>query len=403
MNKVIITHGDNYRYPYAETNFRPDTAYPEYLFQEDISPEINAVYEQLRQTFILAKYDIQNVGRKEWNPLGRYVHPGDTVLIKPNFVMDYNPTGDGTECLFTQPGLIAAVVDYILIAFQGVFGKIVIGDAPMQECNFDSLKQKSGLDVLVRYYEKKGIDIQLVDFRGLKSTIVRGMHHSVVSETTKGTIIDLGNDSEFKDYSDAEIRKLRITNYDPTFLSKHHAEGKHEYFISDYLLTADVVINMPKPKTHRKAGITGALKNMVGINVRKEFLPHHTMGAKDSEIGDEYQNRDKLKELASAIKDKQNCAMSSGKYSKAQFFKLASQIFIYMDRFFSKDYFLYGSWYGNETISKTICDLNKILMFANKRGIMQEHTQRRLLVIADMIVSGEKEGPIRPSKKMLVS
>ena len=44
---------------------------------------------------------------------------------------------------------------------------------------------------------------------------------------------------------------------------------------------------MPKPKCHRKAGMTSALKNFVGANVRKEFLPHHTMGS-IKEGGDEY-------------------------------------------------------------------------------------------------------------------
>lgn len=48
--------------------------------------------------------------------------------------------------------------------------------------------------------------------------------------------------------------------------------------ISSCVMDADVIINVPKPKTHRIAGMTAALKNFVGINVRKEYLPHHTMG-----------------------------------------------------------------------------------------------------------------------------
>ena len=38
-----------------------------------------------------------------------------------------------------------------------------------------------------------------------------------------------------------------------------------EYCISEACLEADVIINLPKPKTHRKAGFTGALKNMIGV------------------------------------------------------------------------------------------------------------------------------------------
>ena len=81
----------------------------------------------------------------------------------------------------------------------------------------------------------------------------------------------MGMESEFSSEDSGTLEKLRITNYDPAILKQHHTENKHEYYISDYLLNADCVINMPKPKSHRKAGVTIALKNLIGINVRKEF------------------------------------------------------------------------------------------------------------------------------------
>ena len=87
---------------------------------------------------------------------------------------------------------------------------------------------------------------------------------------------------------------MRITNYDPAYLKQHHNADKHEYFINSDVLNADVVINMPKPKTHRKAGVTISMKNLVGINCRKEYLPHHTNGSKE-EGGDEYLHRSYLK------------------------------------------------------------------------------------------------------------
>lgn len=397
--KVIIGKSNVYSYSSSKTQFRPSVAYPEYQFKEDIAIQDNKLYDLFRNTLILGEYDKENIGKSTWNPLKDYVHPGDTVLVKPNFVMDHNPTGEGVKCLFTQPGLIAAVIDYILIAFKDVPGKIIVGDAPMQECNFEHLVEESGLDVMIAYYKGKGVDIELVDFRGLKSTIIHGIYHSAESEITNGTIIDLGSDSEFRGLTGEEIKRLRITNYNPTLLPKHHSVDRHEYFVSNYLLSADVVINMPKPKTHRKAGITGALKNMVGINVRKEFLPHHTMGSKDSDVGDEYLKEDKMKALSSWFKDKQNYAMSTGKYVQAQILKTMARVFFYADRAISNDHFSQGSWYGNETISRTICDLNKILLFADKKGIMKDQPQRRLFIVADMVVSGEKEGPIEPSKK----
>ncbi|SFB14023.1 hypothetical protein SAMN05216587_11543 [Selenomonas ruminantium] len=44
-----------------------------------------------------------------------------------------------------------------------------------------------------------------------------------------------------------------------------------------------------------------------------------------------------------------------------------------------------GSWYGNDTIWRTIADLNHILYYANKEGKLQEKRQRKVLIVADMI------------------
>ena len=64
--------------------------YPEYLWQGEIAEKENKVYETVRSTFILAELDKQHIGMKEWNPLGEYISPGDTVLLKPNWVENKN-------------------------------------------------------------------------------------------------------------------------------------------------------------------------------------------------------------------------------------------------------------------------------------------------------------------------
>ena len=56
-----------------------------------------------------------------------------------------------------------------------------------------------------------------------------------------------------------------------------------------------------------------------------------------------------------------------------------------------------GSWYGNDTIWRTTVDLNKILLYADKKGVIQQKRQRKLFIVADMIVSGQKEGPLEPT------
>ena len=64
-----------------------------------------------------------------------------------------------------------------------------------------------------------------------------------------------------------------------------------------------------------------------------------------------------------------------------------------------KNRFLEGSWYGNDTIWRTVLDINKIMLYADKKGILKDRKQRTILNIADMIVAGEKEGPMLPSRK----
>ncbi|MBE5887896.1 MAG: DUF362 domain-containing protein [Lachnospiraceae bacterium] len=395
LEQVVIYHMENAKYPDKETDFRPEEKYPEYLFEE-ISTCENNVYKMVRESFHLLGYDIENYGTTDWNPLKEIIKPGDNVLLKPNMVMDKNPSGEGELCLYTQPSVVAAVIDYVLIALKGS-GRIVVGDAPMQECRFDKLVQQSGYDRMIDYYKSKNVDIELVDFRELQSYIKAGIHYQVINENSKGTVVDLQNESEFSTYDKEQLEKLRITNYDPTILPTHHQPGKHEYFISNYVLEADVIISLPKPKTHRKAGITAALKNLVGINVRKEFLPHHCVGDVSSG-GDEYRVKSYNKRVEAFLLDKINYASAHSQYAWARILRIIKKVnsqIIKLD----KDKYREGSWYGNNTISKTIVDLNKILLYSDKNGQLKKEKQRKLFVVADIIVSGEKEGPVMPSAK----
>lgn len=389
-------------YP-AKGVHRPSKKYPEYRFEE-ISCTENSVYEGVRESIHLLGLDEKNYGTPDWNPFGELIQPGMTVLIKPNMVMDKNANlNGGLLCLYTQPSVVAPVIDYILLAMNNN-GKIIIGDAPMQECDFDSLVHESGYDQLISYYQHKNIDIELVDFRELTSVVKGGIHYSKINENASGHVVDLKDQSEFSQLSDNEKEKMRITNYDPRELLKHHTSTKNEYYISDYILDADVIINMPKPKSHRKAGVTISLKNFVGANVRKEYLPHHTMGSCD-EHGDEYEKKSYIHSLRSKIDDKLNLNIAEKKYFKAKIFLIAGKMCSILLKIKKHEYYE-GSWYGNNTISKTIVDLNKIVKYANKDGVLCDEPQRRILNIADCIIAGEKEGPVAPSPKkagMIVS
>lgn len=395
FSQISIVKQNEMKYPNQDSLFRPSVSYPEYVGK--IALEKNETYNSVREALHLQGWDEENFGTENWNPLKKLVKPGDNVLIKPNLVMDKNQSGDGVECLYTQPAVVAPIIDYVIIALKGK-GKIIVGDAPMQECDFSKLIEESGYKKLIEYYSKMGNDIKLVDFRELTAKVQNGIYKQSINDNNTGKKINLGNESEHFFETKDKVRNYRITNYDPRELEKHHTIDKHEYYVSDYLLESNVVINMPKPKTHRKAGVTISLKNMVGINVRKEYLPHHTKGAIE-EGGDEYRKKSIVHSIRSNIVDKRNVEIAKKRFLYAKTLDKMRQVCSIILRIHKSEFFDEGSWYGNNTISKTILDLNKIVFYADKEGKLQEKPQRKNLIVADMIISGEKDGPVCPSAK----
>ena len=104
--KMVIIKKDIYCYPSSEEWFRPSENYPEYSFKGFLALKENAVYSMVRESFYRMGLDSENYGTDKWNPLKEIVRQGDKVVVKPNLVMDYNPSGDGTECLYTQPSVV---------------------------------------------------------------------------------------------------------------------------------------------------------------------------------------------------------------------------------------------------------------------------------------------------------
>lgn len=363
--------------------FAPSVMYPEYCF-DDISYHNNMVYDTIRSAFIELEYDKENLGTKAWNPLGKFIKKGQKVLIKPNLVLHENHIKEnGIECLITSPAAVRAVIDYCVLALKGE-GKITIADAPVQSCDFEKLIDLSGYKKLISYYKNKGIDIELVDLRENEDNRNAGVETNV------------GEKSKFSGLTDDRLRSLRVTNYDPNEMNAHHNQNKNSYYIAKKVFEADVIINMPKPKTHRKAGVTISLKNMVGINANKAWLPHHSIENR-KDAGDAYVGRNFFKRIANSLLDVKNTKKHS---------KLNQRVIDYLILTFNRigrcvynDTNFEGSWYGNDTLWRTIVDLNNAVRFAKEDGTMSDCQQRRIVNIADMIVCGESEGPLSPSPK----
>jgi hypothetical protein len=183
-----------------------------------------------------------------------------------------------------------------------------------------------------------------------------------------------------------------VTGYDAEATPQHHGGGRHEYLMSKTALDADLVINLPKLKTHRKAGMTCALKNLVGLNGDKAWLPHHRAGSVP-EGGDEYPHRSARKALLSRI----DYEVDRAGPGLSRLALRATRKAIWQANRVAPlpDLFREGSWHGNDTIWRTVLDLNRAALWARGDGQFG-NVRRPWLTVVDAIVCGENEGPLRP-------
>ena len=360
----------------------------------------------IREIFIANDMDYENSNTEKWNPLREYIVPGNTVLIKPNMVFHANVAEKDTDrqldCLITHPSIVRCLFDYVYIALKGQ-GKIIIADAPVQSCNFEILLRNSGYGELFRYFKGKETKDLSIDCADLRDTILLYLDNGNMKQYENkrkkyaGVIVDLGKRSYFYDIK--KKKKLRVTNYAAKDTVAHHIGGKNEYCVSEAVINADVIISISKPKTHRIAGYTGALKNMIGITTRKEYLPHHRQGGKRGG-GDEYLDSNQiLKFLNTKGNDVKNWAL---KHQFSYLTKTANEFSRRIGRILNRreeNRKKFGMWYGNDTIWRTILDINHIIYYCDKRGKICKDKQRKVLNFGDMIVCGDKEGPLQPSYK----
>lgn len=395
MNELFVYKDINMQYPSRKYAGNPSVRYPEYPFK-GVSSEENLIYEGVRKSFYGWGLDKEHYGVNSWNPLGKFIHPGDTVLIKPNMVIHQNIIPEnGTECLYTNVSIVRVVTDYALIALKGT-GKVIIADAPVQSCDWNEFLHTSGYKEMMDFYEQEQADVSLYDLRHYSASIQKKI---VVREEKKmpfkSIVVDLGTSSAFHELTEGQNKKLRITDYDHRIMQKHHTKEKHEYAVSAIGLKADIIINLPKIKTHRLAGMTGALKNMVGLNTDKDYLPHHRKGSVATG-GDQHSIRSLSDIFKDTFVDWMNECIEEKHYIAARMLKLPVALIVRLQHLTHRDSVSFGNWSGNDTIWRTVNDLNKIVFYADKDGHMTDRIHRRMLCIGDMVVGGAGEGPLRP-------
>lgn len=153
---------------------------------------------------------------EELGGMKRFVKPGDRVLLKPNLLAACVPE----DAVTTHPEVVAAVCDLVLEAG----GIPMVGDC-------------AGIT-------HPGATAEAFEISG-------------IAEAARNSGGDVVN------FQQNGFRKVEVPN------ARHFPE----LYISKDVLDADVIVNLPKLKTHELTLMTGAVKNMFGtvpLKIRKQ-------------------------------------------------------------------------------------------------------------------------------------
>lgn len=408
---IAIRHDENIHYP-KRVPYDASASYPE-LAGAPLSDEANTVYEGVRQCLVDLGLDKENMGTVRWTPLADLVKPGNTVVIKPNLVRHADKV-EHQECVTTHPSVLRPIIDYCWQAMRQQ-GKIIVGDAPSTETDFALMCERYGLKRMIEVLQERGVQVELMDFRQERTVMENGIwvDEQPNRQAPESQIVNLGEKSFFYGGRYDHV-KLHGGGYEIHETTRHHRGDRQEYCVSKIILHADAVISVPKLKTHKKAGITCCMKNLVGINTNKNFLPHWIQGSQD-QGGDEMPALPAVKSfnlrcinffkehiqehgwkyidrfILSAAK-----RMSRSKPDARNGGKDTVDYAAWLMRFFLGQPVFGGAWKGNETICRMILDLNQIFLRCDKEGKLQEKTDRKYFYVVDGVTMGQKNGPMNP-------
>lgn len=399
QSDIIVAISQTYKAVYPERSpYHPGHSYPEYPFNQNdyiISNECD-IYDAVRRVLYLIGLDHKHYDKPEWNPLGDLVNKDSKVLITPNLV--YDKPHDLLDVMITHPSVLRPILDYLFIAMKGR-GTIVIGDCPIQGTDFNRLMENGYYSLVAFYDQFPDFKIEIIDFRN--SRVAQDDKGIITKKfTLEGdpngyTEIDLAKKSMINEISHL-TKRFRVNMYDPRVMKENHSENKHRYLVANTVLDADLIISATKLKTHKLAGITGALKSVVGLMGRKDCLPHHTLGS-IVYGGDQYRYPSIRKWTISKLLD---IIDSTEKYwvrRSLNFF--IEKIYQSTKRFPFKDRAMNGNWYGNDTLWRMILDIFHIVLYKSSNHKPDRKEPRQFLTIVDGVISGEKQGPMNPTAK----
>jgi uncharacterized protein (DUF362 family) len=379
--------------------FHPPAIYPELGHLTETNHQ-NSVYTSVRNLFHLLGYDREHDGSPEWNPLGWLIKPGDTVFLKPNMIAHKHALNNDWDYVITHGSVIRATVDYVYLALRGK-GKIIIGDGPQSDSHFEKIRTLLGLDAIRDLYAgKTGVEVDLLDLRDEHYVEKDGIYVDTVrlpGDPRGRTAVDLGTHSMFSEL-DGQGKRYYGAFYDWKETNAHHHTGKHEYAISRTPLSADVVINLPKLKTHKKCGLTVNIKSMVGINANKNWLPHYIFGSPENG-GDQFDHATVRNRLENAVVMPAKTLLTK-KVPLFRSFARKTKKVGYDVFGGTEEVVRSGNWHGNDTVWRMSIDLNRILLYANTDGSLRTGgAPKRFFSIVDGITAMEGNGPVAGTRR----
>jgi len=386
---VCFTGLENYP---SNPPFHPPEPFPEYTGRH-VDPS-NQVYFHLRKTLLSLGLDSSNIGTKRWNPFGSFIEPGMTVFIKPNLVQQCHSCGKSVFSIVVHASVLRPILDYVCIALDGR-GRIIIGDSQVADARFEDVLTVSHLRALLEWYgSESAIPIECFDLRAkrrCRSWLYGRWKWIDQAYDPRGyTYVDLSTISMFHGLDPKRLR-IAIASHNDMF--KHHSNGHHRYCFPNSFLQSDAVISVAKLKTHRRTGVTLALKNFMGLPALKESLPHFITGA-PGDGGDQYEHPSRRKRICTRLHDRiQSCKFVPEKFALALLKRAIWETNLLVP---FKDPIYEGMWHGNDTLWRTLLDLNRVALYADKEGRIAATPQRNLFCIIDGIIGGEGNGPLSP-------
>lgn len=320
------------------------------------------------------------------------------VVVKPNWIQQsHERLPDVWEPVITHPQVLLGVME-ALAETMGGRGAICLCDAPHAYADFDAILARGGLLDGIAALRRRWPALRL-EVRDLRREVWRRKDEVVVERRSNGedprgyARLDLGARSLL--YGHAGEGAYFGADYDTSVVNRHHCGEVQEYLLAGSPMACDLFVNVPKLKTHKKTGISCALKNLVGVNGDKNWLPHHTLGH-PHRGGDEFPAAS-IKSLAEGRIKRlgQRAALALpglGTWAYRQMRNAGVRVLGGSDRVVRN-----GNWSGNDTCWRMALDLNRCLLYGNRDGSWREAgAGRPYLAIVDGIVGGQGDGPLCP-------